>query len=290
MLFQVNIPTFQSFLTYGIVASTYGIYHILKYGLKYIKSKSGLWCLFLAGTDFVATFVTIKAYQYTSLVSVQLLDCLSIPTIMILSYVIFKTKYHLLHYVAVLICLSGVGIMVFVDSHEKESLVGDLMVCFAAVLYGVNNVCLEWLAKDIGIYAYLGTYCWYGLAISGIQVAILERSALHSAPWTNPYFYLCLIGFSVFLFVFLTLMPKIMINYSATVANLNLLAADVYSALAGYLIFSIKFSPLYIASIILILGGVLLYIYQSHVSETNRISPEDIEQSSSILSSNDHQN
>ena len=251
-----------------------------------MMSKRGLWCLFLAGTDFVATFVTVKAYQYTSLVSVQLLDCLSIPTIMILSCAFFKTKYQVLHYVAVLICLSGVGVMVFVDSHEKESLLGDLLVVLAAVLYGINNVCLEWLAKDIGIYAYLGIYCWYGLLISGIQMAILEREELHSAPWDNPYFYMCLLGFSLFLLTFLSIMPKIMIQYSATVANLNLLAADVYSAVAGYLIFSVEFSPLYLVSIVLILGGVLLYIYQSHLTESRRVSPDDVEQSSSLVVEN----
>ena len=285
-MFQVNIPTTQSFLTYGLVASTYGVFHLWTNGLTYIKSKAGLWCFFLAGTDFAATFVTVKAYQYTSLVSVQLLDCMSIPTIMILSYAIFKSKYQLLHYVAVIICLSGVGIMVFVDSHEKESLIGDLMVVCAAVLYGINNVCLEWLAKDIGTYAYLGIYCWYGLVISGIQMAILEREALYSAPWHDPHFYFCLIGFSVFLFIFLSIMPRIMVQYSATVANLNLLAADVYSAVAGYMIFSLQFSPLYVASIVLILGGVLLYIYQSHATENRRISSDDVEQSSSLVEEN----
>lgn len=173
--------------------------------------------------------------------------------------------------------------MVFVDSHKKESLLGDLLVVLAAVLYGINNVCLEWLAKDIGTYVYLGIYCWYGLIISGLQMAVLERDALADAPWNDPNFYACLIGFSFFLFTFLSIMPRIMIKYSANVANLNLLAADVYSAVAGYLIFSVKFSPLYIASIIMILGGVLLYIYQSHISENTNVSSEISEEESLSL-------
>ena len=77
-----------------------------------------------------------------------------------------------------------------------------------------------------------------------------------------------------------------MVQYSATVANLNLLAADVYSAVAGYMIFSLQFSPLYVASIVLILGGVLLYIYQSHATENRRISSDDVEQSSSLVEEN----
>ena len=266
---QVNIPTTQSFLTYGLVAATYGVYHIWHHGLRYFKSRIGLWCIFLALTDFVATFLTIKAYQYTSLVSIQLLDCMAIPTIMILSCIIFKVRYRWLHYVAVVICLSGVVAMVFVDSHKNQSLKGDFLVICAAVLYGVNNTCLEWLAKDIGCFIYLGIYCWFGLAISGVQVALLEREALCNLPVHDPYFYLTVLGFVSFLFIFLSLMPLIMIRYNAAVANLNLLAADVYSAVAGYVIFSIKFSELYILSIALIICGVLLYIHQTHLSEQN---------------------
>lgn len=176
--------------------------------------------------------------------------------------------------------------MVIVDSHENESLKGDLLVVLAAVLYGINNVCLEWLANEIGIFAYLGTYCWYGLIISGIQMAILESEEIKNLPFKDPYLYLCLIGFTLFLFTFLSLMPIIMIKYSATVANLNLLAADVYSAISGYLIFSYKFSPLYILSIIMILSGVLLYIYQSHAQLQSQITPDDLESSLPLVVEN----
>ena len=286
---QVKIPTTQSFLTYLLVAGTYGTYHLWHHGLTHLKSKAGLWCLFLACTDFVATYVTVKAYQYTSLVSVQLLDCLSIPTIMISSCVLFKTRYKALHYVAVVVCLCGVGIMVFVDSHNNESLKGDLLVVCAAVIYGINNVCLEWLAKDIGTYAYLGMYCWFGLAISAVQVVVLERIELKNAPWHDPDFYLALLGFTLFLFLFLSLMPIIMVKYSATVANLNLLAADVYSAVAGYAIFSLSFSALYLLSIVMIIGGVLLYIYQSHVEEQTSVTP-DAEESTSLVIENGNVN
>ena len=223
--------------------------------------------MFLALTDFAATFLTVKAYQYTSLVSIQLLDCMAIPTVMILSCIIFKARYRWQHYVAVVVCLSGVAIMVFVDSHQSQSFKGDMFVICGAVIYGINNVCLEWLAKDIGCYIYLGIYCWFGFVISGVQVAILEREALQDIPVNDPYFYLTVIGFVAFLYAFLSLMPVMMIRYNAAVANLNLLAADVYSAIAGYIIFSMKFSALYIISILLILGGVLLYIHQTHLAD-----------------------
>ena len=279
----MNLPTTQSFLTYSALSCSYGIYFLWKDGIKHLFSKTGLWCIFLAITDFTATFLTVKAYQYTSLVSVQLLDCFSIPTIMVLTYVIFKYKFKRLHYVGVASCIIGVGMLIASDSHKDDTWKGNLLVIAGAFLYGVNNVCLEWLAKFIGPYKYLGTYCWFGLMISCIQMVILERDNLTKAPWDNYMLYLSLIGFVVFLFTFLTVMPIIMVRYSATFANLNLMAADIYSAFAGHFIFSVSFSFLYIIAIFFILGGVLLYTYQNHEANSCAVEPEGVKEEHSSL-------
>lgn len=45
----------------------------------------------------------------------QLLDCFVIPVLMLLSWWVLKTRYTLVHYVAVCICLLGVGAMVGAD-------------------------------------------------------------------------------------------------------------------------------------------------------------------------------
>lgn len=45
----------------------------------------------------------------------QLLDCFIIPVLMLLSWWILKTRYKVAHYVAVGICLLGVGAMVGAD-------------------------------------------------------------------------------------------------------------------------------------------------------------------------------
>lgn len=47
--------------------------------------------------------------------SLQLLDCFVIPVLMLLSWWVLKTRYRLVHYVAVCICLLGVGAMVGAD-------------------------------------------------------------------------------------------------------------------------------------------------------------------------------
>lgn len=45
----------------------------------------------------------------------KLLDCFVIPVLMILSWWFLKTRYRIVHYVAVCICLLGVGAMVGAD-------------------------------------------------------------------------------------------------------------------------------------------------------------------------------
>ncbi len=50
-----------------------------------------------------------------SLCAFQLLDCFVIPVLMVLSWFFLKTRYRLVHFVAVVVCLLGVGAMVGAD-------------------------------------------------------------------------------------------------------------------------------------------------------------------------------
>ena len=45
----------------------------------------------------------------------QLLDCFVIPVLMVLSWFLLKTRYRPVHFVAVIVCLVGVGAMVGAD-------------------------------------------------------------------------------------------------------------------------------------------------------------------------------
>ena len=163
--------------------------------------------------------------------------------------------------------------MLFNDTGTR-SVKGDVLCTIGAVLYGINNVCVEWVARDIGTYAYLGTYCWFAFVISGVQMVLVEREEIRSIPWGDVNIYLIVLAFVTFLFIFLTVMPWMLVRYHATVANLNLLAADVYSAICGVLIFHIKFSYLFVVSFILIFGGVLVYTVVDYYSDKAKVKVE----------------
>lgn len=45
----------------------------------------------------------------------QLLDCFVIPVLMVLSWIFLKTRYRPVHFIAVVVCLFGVGAMVGAD-------------------------------------------------------------------------------------------------------------------------------------------------------------------------------
>ena len=70
----------------------------------------------------------MRAYQYTNIArynlrklfhlimsSVMLLDCFTIPCVMILSRLILKTKYHLKQFLGVALCVIGLVILILSD-------------------------------------------------------------------------------------------------------------------------------------------------------------------------------
>ncbi|XP_018981524.2 solute carrier family 35 member F2-like [Cyprinus carpio] len=111
-VFYLNTPMLQSFINYTLLGITYTVALIFRRGdgniLHILKTK--WWKYLLLGlTDVEANYAVVKAYQYTTLTSIQLLDCFIIPVLMILSWFFLKTCYRIIHYVAVCICLAGVG-------------------------------------------------------------------------------------------------------------------------------------------------------------------------------------
>uniref|UniRef100_A0A8C1T4N1 Info solute carrier family 35 member F2, like n=1 Tax=Cyprinus carpio TaxID=7962 RepID=A0A8C1T4N1_CYPCA len=103
-VFYLNTPMLQSFINCTLLGITYTVALIFRRGdgniLHILKTK--WWKYLLLGlTDVEANYAVVKAYQYTTLTSIQLLDCFIIPVLMILSWFFLKTRYRIIHYVAV---------------------------------------------------------------------------------------------------------------------------------------------------------------------------------------------
>ena len=118
--------------------------------------------IFFAFADVEANFLVVKAYQYTTITSVMLLDCFTIPSVMLLSFLFLNRTYRWTHIVGVLICLTGLGLLVLSDylrsiseEHHQTSenpwyylLMGDAFCIVGSFCYAISNVAQEYALKS----------------------------------------------------------------------------------------------------------------------------------------------
>ncbi|XP_066031884.1 solute carrier family 35 member F2 [Chamaea fasciata] len=267
--YQVRTPMLQSFINYVLLLLVYTTMLAFRTGSDSLWQilKQRWWkYIFLGLVDIEANYMVVKAYQYTTLTSVQLLDCFGIPVLMALSWFILRARYRIIHFVAVAICLLGVGAMVGADilagrneGEGSDVVIGDVLVLLGASLYAISNVSEEYIVKNLSRVEFLGMVGLFGTIISGLQLAVLEHRELMRVQW-NWEVALLLIAFALCMFALYSFMPIVMKVTSATSVNLGILTSDLYSLFFGLFLFHYKFSGLYILSFIVIMGGFLLYI------------------------------
>ncbi|XP_036624149.1 solute carrier family 35 member F1 [Trichosurus vulpecula] len=215
--------------------------------------------------DLEANYLVVKAYQYTTLTSVQLLDCFVIPVVILLSWFFLLIRYKAVHFVGIVVCILGMGCMAGADvlmgrqqGAGENKLIGDLLVLGGATLYGISNVWEEYIIRTLSRVEFLGMIGLFGAFFSGIQLAIMEHKELLKVPW-DWQIGLLYVGFSACMFGLYSFMPVVIKKTSATSVNLNLLTADLYSLFCGLFLFHYKFSGLYLLSFFTILVGLVLY-------------------------------
>uniref|UniRef100_A0A673KPC6 Info solute carrier family 35 member F2, like n=1 Tax=Sinocyclocheilus rhinocerous TaxID=307959 RepID=A0A673KPC6_9TELE len=253
-VYYLNTPMLQSFINYTLLGITYTIALIFRQGdgniLQILKTK--WWKYLLLGlTDVEANYAVVKAYQYTTLTSIQLLDCFIIPVLMILSWFFLKTRYRIIHYVAVYVCVwLGPGIF--------DILLGDGLVLVSATLYAISNVCQEYTVKNLSRVEFLGMVGLFESIISAIQLGILEHDEVSKIQWTWEIA-LILAGYALCMYGFYSFMPVVIKMSSATAVKLSLLTGDLFSLFCGLFLFQYTFSGLYIVSLVVILVGFIMF-------------------------------
>ena len=163
----------------------------------------------VAVANFYTNYFTVLAFRYTNITSVALTDALALPTAMILSWLCLGHKYSTLHYVGVIVCLTGILLNVFQDHQTDQTdstqetntttwlagdassdefphkVWGDFFGLLGGVLYGVSNTVVEYLVSDpntletIANLEYLSMTGFFGSVICVVQVALLEADQLH---------------------------------------------------------------------------------------------------------------
>ncbi|XP_033833642.1 solute carrier family 35 member F2 [Periophthalmus magnuspinnatus] len=265
---KVETPMLQSFLNYTLLLLVYTTFLGTRRGDKNLFHvlRSNWWKYLVMGlADVEANYTVVKAYQFTTLTSIQLLDCFVIPVLMLLSWFLLKTRYRPVHFVAVLVCLLGVGAMVGADilagrdqGSTEDVLLGDGLVLLSAALYAVSNVCQEHTVKTLSTVEFLGMMGLFGTVISGIQLAALETGAVAAVTW-NLHIVLLFGLYALCMFALYSFMPVVVKLTSATAVNLSLLTADLFSLFCGLFLFHYTFSALYIVSFVIIIVGFVMF-------------------------------
>lgn len=264
----VETPMLQSFLNYVLLLLFYTTILSTRKGDRNILHilKTKWWKYLVMGlADVEANYAVVKAYQFTTLTSIQLLDCFVIPVLMLLSWFLLKTRYRMIHFVAVMVCLLGVGAMVGADilagrdqGSTSDVVLGDGLVLLSAVLYAVSNVCQEYTVKNLSRVEFLGMMGLFGTLISGIQLAVLEIGAVQAIKWDCRISMLFAV-YALCMYALYSFMPVVVKMTSATAVNLSLLTADLFSLFCGIFLFHYTFSALYIISFVVITAGFVLF-------------------------------
>lgn len=259
----INAPTSQSFLNYVLLALVYGVMVLCRRNA--LKAK-WYYYLILGLVDVEANYLVVKAYQYTSLTSVMLLDCWSIPCVIFLTRIFLKTKYRLKKIAGVIICVAGLVMVIFSDVHAHDRtagiapIKGDLLVIAGSTLYAISNVGEEYFVKSADRVELMSMLGIFGAIISACQIGILERAELRSIHWKAASA-LPFVGFSVAMFLFYSLVPVILMASGAALLNLSLLTSDMWAVVIRICLYHEKVDWLYFVAFAAVAVGLIIYAW-----------------------------
>jgi hypothetical protein len=140
--------------------------------------------------DVEVHYIVVSAYQYTSLTSVMLRNCWSVPCVIVCSWIFLKAKYGLRNLLGVGVCVARLILVLFSDVHafgrEKglNFLTGDLLVIGGSMLHAFSRVTKEYFVHEstrVEVMAMLGVF---RAIINGIQISIFKQKELRSTHWT----------------------------------------------------------------------------------------------------------
>lgn len=228
-----------------------------------------LWYVLAAALDVEANFLVLEAYNYTSITSVMLLDCFTIPCAMILSYTFLGCTYTWKHSLGIAICLSGLSCIILNDYFQYNQnggssadganpVIGDILCLSGAVLYASSNVLQEKLVKYNDRFEFLGHLGCFGLVIAGVQMCFIDLPKMRIATYSMRTIF-SILGFVGCLFLMYINTSAFLQASDAIVFNLSLLTSDVYAVIFSYFFYGYWVSWLYLASFLLVMTGLIIY-------------------------------
>ncbi|RDA95327.1 hypothetical protein CP533_3428 [Ophiocordyceps camponoti-saundersi (nom. inval.)] len=265
---KFNAPALQTCFNYALVGSIFTTVLLVRDGPRVwyrVVASRGLRYLALAFLDVEANYFTVMAYQYTTILSAQLINFWSIVCVVVASALFLRVRYRPQQLLGIVVCCAGMGLLIATDHLGQRNggpasnpLKGDLFALLGATLYGLSNVFEEWLvSKDPAhhVLAFLGLF---GLLINGIQAIIFDRSAVAAAEWSSSIA-AWLVGYTLCLSLFYSLAPLVLRMASAAFFDVSLLTVNFWGFIIGVRVFGYAVHFLYPVAFVCIVAGLMLY-------------------------------
>uniref|UniRef100_A0ACD5ZCC5 Uncharacterized protein n=2 Tax=Avena sativa TaxID=4498 RepID=A0ACD5ZCC5_AVESA len=255
--FGVDAPLTQSFFSYMLLALVYG--PIL---LRRMKTLPIPWYryLVLVFIDAGGNCLAIKAYQYSYITSINLLNSCTILTSFALG-----ARYSFLQFVWVGTCMAGLTLGILSDSgsadvqdFSKRPLLGDTIIVAATFFFAFSNVGEEYCVKKkdrVEFIAMLGTF---GMLVTGVQLTLFERKKIEAINW-SPTMIGLFTGYVVVFLVFRTSAPFLIKMSGATMFNLSLLTTDVWAVIIRIFFYHQQVNWIYYLAFAIVAIGLIIY-------------------------------
>ncbi|XP_062231507.1 uncharacterized protein LOC133928971 [Phragmites australis] len=258
----VDAPLTQSLFAYLLLTLVY-VPIVLRRRQK--LQISWYWYLALAFIDVQGNYLVVKAYQYSYITSVTLLDCWTVVWVIILTWYALGTRYSFWQFVGAGTCVAGLALVLLSDAKSQDEqdpskipLLGDTLVIAGTVCFAFSNVGEEYCVKKkdrVEVVAMLGLF---GLLVSITQILIFERKSLEAVTW-SPTMISLFAGFAVALFMFYTITPFVLKMSGATLFNLSLLTSDMWAVAIRVLFYKQQINWLYYLAFTVVAIGLIVY-------------------------------
>ncbi|UNI13614.1 hypothetical protein JDV02_000341 [Purpureocillium takamizusanense] len=274
-----NAPAFQTFFNYAFLALVYNTLFLVRDGPHAwwrLARRDGWKYLIMAFLDVEGNYFTVLAYQYTNILSAQLLNFWSIVCVVLISFFLLKVRYRLFQVAGILVCCGGMGILLASDHITGSNggpganmIKGDLFGLLGATLYGTSNVLEEWLVSKAPMHHVLAFMGLLGMIINGVQASIFDRDSIAAAQWDGQIAG-WLVGYTLCLSLFYTLAPLILRMGSAAFFDISLLTANFWGVIIGVRVFGLTVHFLYPIAFVCIVIGLFVYFLSGNVLGDSR--------------------
>ncbi|CAA7404394.1 unnamed protein product [Spirodela intermedia] len=268
----VDTPLTQSFFTYVSLTLVYGAVFLFRRQKLLVP---WYWYLALAIVDVQGNYLVVKAYQYTSITSATLLDCWTIPWVIILTWFALGTRYSIAQFLGAATCVAGLGLVLLSDAWDstggKKPLLGDMLVIAGTFFYAFSNVGEEFCVKKkdrVEVLAMLGLF---GTLVSVGEISVFERKDLEAVKWSATMVAL-FAGFAIASALFYSVVPFVLKLGGATLFNLSLLTSDMWAIIIRVFYYRQKVDWLYyLAFGVEAIGLVTYSVYDASSTKTDLV-------------------